>query len=346
MRDDQKFIRIVQRHRNGSPPHDAGRGGCRTVGRRVVLSLCCSASLAMAGCGGGGTSGGPPAASSTTRATVRTVPPSTTSSSGSSVVTALPSSPTAVHSSSSSSLSAGPESASDTICALVHHRPASVTPVCKATNIAQSKVDPAWFVATVALYDTNGQPASDVDRAIVNVSTRTVVGPTNVGFCGVNPDTPRAIGGYAAVPTTVLASLGLQPCATATATPPSTQTTSTVKPPTASASLVGSWGGHEIGLTINASGVGRLNYADLRRCPSCSMGSAPRGSLTFKLTTMGATSGSGSVTASSDPSNYAVGQQVDVTLAPASPGEFLQLRIGSTEIIPMCNAAAAGQCGA
>ncbi|MFC6705275.1 hypothetical protein [Flexivirga alba] len=229
---------------------------------------------------------------------------------------------------------------------MVLPRAASSNVVCKATNIKRSQVDSAWVRATVALYLPSGQPASDVDEVIVNLDNRTVVGPTNVTFCG-DRDVPQPIDGYAAVPVSVVRSLGLQPCAVqASPTAPTSSLTSTRQPPTSTGSMVGSWGGHETGLTIDAHGNGTLSYPDLTRCPSCSMGNAPRGSMAFKLTAMTATSGTGSVTATSDAKNYAVGQSVVVTLAPASPGKFLQLRVGGSASIILCNAAAAGQCGA
>lgn len=229
--------------------------------------------------------------------------------------------------------------------------------VCKATNVTRSTVDPAWFVAAVALYDAGGQPVTELDRVIVNVRTRTVVGPTATvaGFCGDDPAAPRPEAGYAAVPTNVLTSLRLHPCpaarATGTAKPPPTTPhtsppTSSEKPPMVPAALVGSWDGHHRQLTIDASGVGRLKYADVKRCPSCSIASAPLGTMTFKLARVTPKGGTGSVTGSSDAENFVVGQPVVVTLAPASPGEFLQLRFASTGMIWMCNAAAAGQCGA
>lgn len=110
--------------------------------------------------------------------------------------------------------------------------------------------------------------------------------------------------------------------------------------------MVGSWSGHQRALTIDARGNGMLKYADLTRCPSCAESDAPLGTMSFKLTSMTATSGSGSVTATSDAKNYTVGQSVVVTLTSGSPGVMLTLRVGGTASLILCNPAAVGQCGA
>ena len=123
-------------------------------------------------------------------------------------------------------------------------------------------------------------------------------------------------------------------------------TATTTVPAGAFAPFAGTWGAHEETLVIDSNGTGTLNYADLTLCPSCSMASAPQGTIEFVLTSVTNGEGMGSVTASSDPSNGAIGAPVEVSLTAASPGQFLDVVIGGQQFINFCNSSSVGQCGA
>jgi hypothetical protein len=99
---------------------------------------------------------------------------------------------------------------------------------------------------------------------------------------------------------------------------------------------------------IANSGAGHLNYVDLTRCPSCSFADAPRGTVDFVLTSAKTGLATGRVTASSDSANYTVGAPVKASSMPAvpGPGRFLNLVIAGRQLLPFCDKAAAGQCGA
>jgi len=97
---------------------------------------------------------------------------------------------------------------------------------------------------------------------------------------------------------------------------------------------------------MDNSGTGHLSYPDLTACPSCSMASAPEGTIEFELTSVTNGEGTGSVTASSDRSNGAIGAPVEVSLTAASPGQFLDVVIGGKQLINFCNSTSEGQCGA
>jgi len=112
------------------------------------------------------------------------------------------------------------------------------------------------------------------------------------------------------------------------------------------AAFAGAWGAHEVSLIIDINGAGSMNYADLTLCPTCSFGTAPRGTLVFVLKTATNGVGTGSVTVSSDAKNYAVGDSVDVSLSPGSPGQLLNLTIAGRRLVAFCNGTSAGQCGA
>src|SRR4051794_19387656 len=114
------------------------------------------------------------------------------------------------------------------------------------------------------------------------------------------------------------------------------------------ASLVGTWGQHEAGVVIAHDGLGHLSYADLRRCPSCSFGTAPRGTVDFILSSVGNGVAAGRVTGSSDQANYGIGNSVRASTSPAAPGpgRFLNLVFAGRPSLPFCDKAAAGQCGA
>lgn len=112
--------------------------------------------------------------------------------------------------------------------------------------------------------------------------------------------------------------------------------------------FVGSWQKHEEGLVIDSAGTGIDTYPDVRRCPTCSNGGAPPGVLAFVLTAVSDGMATGSVTASSDPQNHAVGESVTATLADGLPGKLLKITIGGVAQLPFCDgiAEATGQCGA
>lgn len=210
-----------------------------------------------------------------------------------------------------------------------------------------SAADSSWVYARVGIYNAQGQLNSDSDLVMVNLTTREVIGPTNVGFCGVGPASDRPIGGYGAVPAIVLASLGLRPCASSAATtsaPPGASTSTTA--PTSVAAFAATWRAHEMILVITSAGAGHLTYPDLTACPSCAEGTAPVGTLDFMLTTITNGAAAGRVTASSDLRNWAVGLAVRVTLVAGSPGELLNVKIGGKQLIAFCNGTSAGQCGA
>jgi hypothetical protein len=119
-------------------------------------------------------------------------------------------------------------------------------------------------------------------------------------------------------------------------------------PATTISALAGTWGAHATGLVITNTGAGHLTYADLTKCPSCSVASAPRGTVDFVLTTVASGGAAGHVTDSSDPANWAVGAPVKASLTPAipGPGQFLLLVINGTQLTNFCSSTSVGQCGA
>lgn len=111
--------------------------------------------------------------------------------------------------------------------------------------------------------------------------------------------------------------------------------------------FVGTWQKHDANLVIDNTGNGLDTYPDLGVCPSCSEGDAPRGTLTFTLTSALDRVAVGTITGSSDPANHAVGAPVTATLSAGSPGQLLQLTVDGVEQLPFCDTAAqaTGQCG-
>jgi len=230
---------------------------------------------------------------------------------------------------------------------------------CAMLSMHVSTVSPQWvLVQGLGFYTGTDQPPSeqearsDLDDAILNLRTHRVIGPTNVGFCqvpGANVSGPELSG----VPTAVVAGWGLHGCtggtstSTTAAVPPAT---TAVPPPATPASTFtawsGSWGAHEQELSISATGVGHMTYADLTACPSCSFGSAPAGTVDFTLTSVNGSAASGMVSASSDPKNYTVGAPVTVSLTAGSPGQILDVSVGGAGAGDFCNSTSAGQCGA
>ena len=99
---------------------------------------------------------------------------------------------------------------------------------------------------------------------------------------------------------------------------------------------------------IDATGTGNWLYADVKRCPDCSSAEAPAGTLAFTLTSVTNGVASGSVTASSDADNGAVGDPVTAKIVPGLEGKGVNLvmTIGSSTVRVMCNRTSPGQCGA
>lgn len=114
------------------------------------------------------------------------------------------------------------------------------------------------------------------------------------------------------------------------------------------APFVGTWQKHDAKLVIDNAGTGVDTYPDIGVCPSCSEGDAPRGTLTFVLISAVDGVAVGTITASSDPANHAVGAPVTATLTAGSPGQLLQLTVDGMQQLPFCDSAAeaTGQCGA
>jgi hypothetical protein len=240
---------------------------------------------------------------------------------------------------------------------------------CAVHSMHVSTVSPEWvFVQGLGYYTGTDQPPrvqearSDLDEAILNLRTHRLIGPTNVGFChvaGTNVSGPD----LSAVPTAVILAWGLHPCtsgsspsvttvvpSTTAPVAPSTTPPSASAPPTPAVSEFtqwsGSWGAHEQALELSQTGGGHLSYQDLTLCPNCSFGGAPTSTMDFQLTSVNGGTASGTVTASSDPTNYAVGQVVTVSLAPGSPGQLLELSVAGQGPGAFCNSTSAGQCGA
>lgn len=311
--------------------------------RRFVSLLCClSLGLVLAGCQGAAPSAAPARTSvSAPSAAAATASPSS------------PSPPTVSHAVTSAapkrSLTPSPRataSVQNVLCAVAFPTGFSDGLHCLATRIKVSTADPAWVFATVAGYNAQGQFATDPDTVIFNQTTRQMIGPTNVGYCLTAQGAPggsRPFGAYASVPTAVLANFGLAPCpapATSSAPPSSA-------PPASVAAFAGTWNAHEGSAVISNAGGGLLKYPDLRACPSCSMATAPVGTVGFVLTSVTGGVATGRITTSSDAKSYAVGLPVRATLMAGHPGELLQLIIGQGNSGSLyCNAAAAGQCGA
>jgi hypothetical protein len=120
---------------------------------------------------------------------------------------------------------------------------------CAFQSMHVSTVSPEWvFVQGLGFYSGTDQPPSvqeaqsDLAELILDLRTGRLIGPTNIGFChvtGTNASGPD----LSAVPSSVLAGWGLQPCDAGTSTTTTTTTTTTTLPPTtttAVAPLLGS----------------------------------------------------------------------------------------------------------
>ena len=100
---------------------------------------------------------------------------------------------------------------------------------------------------------------------------------------------------------------------------------------------------------IRQDGSGHLAYTDARACPTCSLADAPTSTVDFTLTSVSNDTATGSVQASSDEQNIAVGVDVTAQLVAGSPsGQLVQMSMGRLEGLPFCDdtAEAASQCGA
>ena len=233
---------------------------------------------------------------------------------------------------------------------------------CAIHSLHVSTVSPEWvFVQGLGYYAGTDQPPSlqearsDLGEAILNLRTHQLIGPTNVGFCAV-PGSNVSGPDLSAVPNAVIVAWGLQPCTGGTSTSVTTvvpSTTAPVAPSTQPTTAVsgftewsGTWGAHEQQLEISPAGDGTLSYQDLTACPNCSFASAPTSTMEFTLTSVNGGTAGGTVSASSDPKNYAVGQDVMVSLAAGSPGQLLELSVAGQGPSTYCNNTSAGQCGA
>ena len=112
--------------------------------------------------------------------------------------------------------------------------------------------------------------------------------------------------------------------------------------------FAGYWTGHERTLVIRQSGTGHFTYADTAACPSCSLATAPVGTVDFTLTSVSNDVASGNVDASSDEQQVAVGAPITVQfVAQSSPGRVVLVSVGTFGQLSMCDKAAdRGQCGA
>ena len=233
---------------------------------------------------------------------------------------------------------------------------------CAILSMHVSTVSPEWvYVQGLGYYAGTDQPPtvqearSDLGEAILNQRTHQLIGPTNIGFCGV-PGANVSGPDLSAVPNAVIVAWGLHPCIGATSTtvaPPTTTTvarsTQPTQPTTAASGYTqwsGAWGAHEQQLEISAAGDGTLSYQDLTACPNCSFASAPTATMQFVLSSVNGGTASGTVTATSDATNYAIGQAVTVSLAAGSPGQLLELSVAGQGGGDFCNSTSAGQCGA
>jgi serine/threonine protein kinase, bacterial len=145
---------------------------------------------------------------------------------------------------------------------------------------------------------------------------------------------------------------------TTTPIPTSTTTTNPIPTSTTTASplaaadvpglapFVAHWTAHEQTLVIRQSGSGHWAYADVRACPSCALANAPTGTVDFTLESVSNDVATGSVDASSDENNVAVGAPVTAQLVAVSPsGRVLQVSMGRMQQV-FCNKVSVVECGA
>lgn len=148
---------------------------------------------------------------------------------------------------------------------------------------------------------------------------------------------------------TLLGACGTEPPnQTSTATWSSSPRSASAPQPPALTAFVGTWNKHQEKLVIDAAGIGKWTYPDVKRCPSCSSAEAPAGTLSFTVTPVSSGMASGTVTATSDTDNGAVGDPVTAKIVPGFEGKGVNLvmTIGAGTVRIMCNSTSAGQCGA
>ena len=211
---------------------------------------------------------------------------------------------------------------------------------CGVTNLKVSTVNRNWVFAFVGLYNAQDQPENNGTLVILNLNTHQFVSAEN-GFCGKGGFTGTPIAGYSSVPADVLAGFGLRPCSS-----PTTTTTASL-PAAVLAPFVGTWGAHSTfvsNLVINSTGSGDLSYGDLTLCPSCCVACAPVSTVAFVLTSGTNGDAMGSITASSDPKNYTIGEAVELVLMAGSLGQLLEVKSTGRSTL-FCNSSSAGQCG-
>jgi hypothetical protein len=107
------------------------------------------------------------------------------------------------------------------------------------------------------------------------------------------------------------------------------------------APFVGEWGGgHSGGLNIQSDGTGRWTYSDTRTCPNAPLaGCGVTGTTDFTLTSVANGTATGTVTASTDPTDgAAVGSPVSITLGSAhGTGTVLAVTMGQMRGWNFCN---------
>ncbi len=107
------------------------------------------------------------------------------------------------------------------------------------------------------------------------------------------------------------------------------------------APFVGGWGGgHSGGLTIQSDGTGRWTYSDRRTCPNAPLaGCGVTGVTDFTLTSVVNGTATGTVTASTDPTDgAAVGSPVSIVLGSAhGTGVVLNVSMGKMKDWSFCN---------
>lgn len=146
---------------------------------------------------------------------------------------------------------------------------------------------------------------------------------------------------------------GAGPTATpAKSTPPTSSVSATTTfnlpaLPATLASFADSWGSPTGRVDIDNTGHGHFEYQDPSRCPQCrARVEFPYSTVDFTLTSVSNGVASGSVTETSNPQNYAVGQPVTAklvaakTLMPGRSGELLDMSIGGF----FCNSTSIGLC--
>ena len=231
---------------------------------------------------------------------------------------------------------------------------------CAMYTMKVSKIDTRWVLAQgVGFYAGNAvhpqvtDAKSDLAEGVYDAMTHKVVALDHLSDCA------STVALFAPVPHPVVVGWGFGSCLGQSGSVPSasntTTTTTLVPSPTTTiaavssldlSALAGSWYAHEQTLTISGGGQGSLSYADLTQCPSCSFGNAPVGTMEFVLSSGGGSSASGTITSSSDSTNYQVGQPITVAIGAGSPGQILNLSVGTSGPAMYCNSSSQGQCGA